>query len=85
MCKRGDTFSLAILIGRGLDHFLGSYVYTISSSSLSTLFSFQGVNTFLELYNRITPFLLYFQMSIFVAMQNKVCYYIYNLKGWFTP
>ena len=43
MCKRGDTFSLAILIGRGLDHFLGSYVYTISSSSLSTLFSFQGV------------------------------------------
>ena len=38
MCKRGDTFSLAILIGRGLDHII-SLFYSLSYP----LFSFQGV------------------------------------------
>ena len=38
MCKRGDTFSLAILIGRGLDHMIPLFHF-----SLSPLFSFQGV------------------------------------------
>ena len=38
MCKRGDTFSLAILIGRGLDHInLVHFTFLIPS-----LFSFQG-------------------------------------------
>ena len=26
MCKRGDTFSLAILIGRGLDHMIPLFI-----------------------------------------------------------
>ena len=38
MCKRGDTFSLAILIGRGLDH-----IYSLVYYSFPPLFSFQGV------------------------------------------
>ena len=29
MCKRGDTFSLAILIGRGLDHIDFFYRYSL--------------------------------------------------------
>ena len=40
MCKRGDTFSLAILIGRGLDQCL--YLFFLIIFYL-TLFSFQGV------------------------------------------
>ncbi len=41
MCKRGDTFSLAILIGRGLDLCFSNpfFAYFLSQS----LFSFQGV------------------------------------------
>ena len=38
MCKRGDTFSLAILIGRGLDHMI-----PLALLFVSPLFSFQGV------------------------------------------
>ena len=37
MCKRGDTFSLAILIGRGLDHMF-SFVH--SPFSLFFIFPF---------------------------------------------
>ena len=41
MCKRSDTFSLAILIGRGLDQCLIScFIFFFLSL---TLFSFQGV------------------------------------------
>ena len=41
MCKRSDTFSLAILIGRGLDQCL-NLLFRFLPLSL-TLFSFQGV------------------------------------------
>ena len=41
MCKRGDTFSLAILIGRGLDQCLNLFSHFFSLPL--TLFSFQGV------------------------------------------
>ena len=40
MCKRSDTFSLAILIGRGLDQCLNLLFLILSTLSL---FSFQGV------------------------------------------
>jgi hypothetical protein len=36
MCKRGDAFSLAVLIGRGLDF------VSFRSSTFLPLFSFQG-------------------------------------------
>ena len=32
MCKRGDTFSLAILIGRGLDHILNRFYIAAEAS-----------------------------------------------------
>ena len=41
MCKRSDTFSLAILIGRGLDQCLNLFSHCFSLPL--TLFSFQGV------------------------------------------
>ena len=41
MCKRSDTFSLAILIGRGLDQCLNLFSHYHFLSL--TLFSFQGV------------------------------------------
>ena len=47
MCKHGDMFSLAVLIGRGLDHTLWSvslYVFFLYFPILShSLFSFQGI------------------------------------------
>ena len=45
MCKRGDTFSLAILIGRGLDQCLFlSFIFPLFHYyRFPPLFSFQGV------------------------------------------
>ena len=45
MCKRGNTFSLAVLIGRGLDHnLLGSRLRKgFRTKSAFALFSFQGI------------------------------------------
>ena len=61
MCKHGNVFSLAVLIGRGLDHnLLGSRLRNILHSlPLLALFSFQGIYPFsYRLRNRAAYFLL---------------------------
>ena len=47
MCKRSNTFSLAVLIGRGLDHnFLVKIARRFLHESAFALFSFQGIHPF---------------------------------------
>ena len=48
MCKHGNVFSLAVLIGRGLDHNPSWFKIALSSPIgflLLPLFSFQGMRT----------------------------------------
>ena len=69
MCTHGDVFSLAVLIGRGLDHndSLVNPLHFISN----TLFSFQGVPELSSTISRTA----FFVLSTYIILLFKVYLY----------
>ena len=53
-CKYSDVFSQAVLIGRGLDHRLGSTT-NLSQHIEHTLFSFEGTIEYLRIGEKVWP------------------------------